>query len=54
MHGPPPKVIWVRVGNASTTAIETLLVDAVDTITAFAANDQDAVLVLTPSRARVR
>lgn len=51
MHGPPPKVIWVRVGNASTSAIAALLDAAVDTLTAFAASDQDAVLVLTPSRA---
>lgn len=32
MHGPPPKVNWVRVGNASTSAIEALLVAAVDII----------------------
>jgi predicted nuclease of predicted toxin-antitoxin system len=50
MHGPPPKAIWVRVGNASTSAIEALLDVAVDTVSAFAASDQDAVLVLTPRR----
>ncbi len=51
MQGPPPKVIWVRIGNASTGAIEAQLVAAADTIRTFAASDQDAVLVLTPSRA---
>ena len=50
MHGPPPKVIWVRVGNASTSIIEAVLVDAVHTIAAFAASDEDTVLVLTQRR----
>lgn len=48
VHGPPPKVVWLRVGNASTRQIEELLVASVDTISAFAANDTDAVLVLHP------
>lgn len=48
IHGPPPKVIWLRVGNAATTAIEELLVAAADVVSAFAANEQDAVLVLRP------
>jgi predicted nuclease of predicted toxin-antitoxin system len=49
-YGPPPKVIWTRVGNASTSAIEALLAAAADTLNAFAASDQDGVLVLTPGR----
>jgi len=46
IHGPPPKVIWLRVGNASTDAIAELLALAVDDITAFNSDDQEAVLVL--------
>jgi len=48
VHGPPPKVVWLRVGNASTAQIEELLAAPADTISAFAANDHDAVLVLRP------
>ena len=46
IHGPPPKVIWLRVGNASTEQIEELLAAATDVISTFEAHEQDAVLVL--------
>jgi predicted nuclease of predicted toxin-antitoxin system len=46
IHGPPPKVIWLRVGNASTDRIGELLAAANDVVSAFEANEQDAVLVL--------
>lgn len=46
IHGPPPKVIWLRVGNASTDQIGELLAEANDVVYAFEANEQDAVLVL--------
>ena len=48
VHGPPPKVIWLRVANASTAQVEELLAGSADTISAFAANESDAVLVLRP------
>ncbi len=54
MHGRPPKVIWLRVGNASIDAIATLLVDAAETVTAFASNDEDAVLTLNTSARPIR
>ena len=50
VHGQPPKVIWVRVGNASTGAIKALLIGAVESIYSFAATADDAVLVLTAGR----
>lgn len=58
VHGPPPKVIWLRVGNASTDVIDQLLIAAIDTVVAFPTDQQDAVLTLrsiprrpiTPSR----
>lgn len=46
LHGPPPKVIWLRVGNAATDAIAELLAAATDSIRAFLTNDHDAVLTL--------
>jgi predicted nuclease of predicted toxin-antitoxin system len=46
MRGPSPKVIWLRIGNTSTSTVEILLVEAVNTIISFAANEEDAVLVL--------
>jgi predicted nuclease of predicted toxin-antitoxin system len=46
MHGPPPKVIWRRVGNACTNDIAAVLTDAADNIDTFASNETDAVLLL--------
>lgn len=46
VHGPPPKVIWLRVSNASTDRIDALLAAANHVISAFETNEQDAVLVL--------
>ena len=46
VHGPPPKVVWLRIGNFSTGAIDELLVAAADALTTFVANEQDSVLVL--------
>ena len=46
INGPPPKVIWLRVGNASTDQIGELLDTATDIVSTFEANEQDAVLVL--------
>jgi len=46
LHGPPPKVIWLRVGNASTATILQVLLDHVEDIEAFSANEDEALLVL--------
>lgn len=46
VHGPPPKVVWLQVGNAS-TAIKTVLLDAVNPVMEFVDNDEDSVLVLS-------
>ena len=46
IHGPPPKVIWLRVGNTSTDQIGELLAAANPVVSAFDAHEQDAVLVL--------
>ena len=46
VHGPPPKVIWLRIGNAATSTIAELFDAATDTITAFINDEHDAVLTL--------
>lgn len=44
--GPPPKVLWLRVGNTSTAAIAEVLRTHVNAITRFAANIDETLLVL--------
>ncbi len=40
LHGHPPKVIWIRLGNCSTEAIEKLLRNRTAEIEDFIADDQ--------------
>lgn len=47
LYGPPPKVIWLRVGNVSTSVIESLLRTSVATITRFGGADEESMLVLS-------
>lgn len=35
LYGFPPKVIWIRLGNCSTTDVETLIRNEIDRIRAF-------------------
>ena len=46
LQGPPPKAIWLRVGNVSTGAVPDLLRGSVDLIERFAASEEEAFLVL--------
>jgi predicted nuclease of predicted toxin-antitoxin system len=46
LHGPPPKVIWLRVGNCTTAAIEGLLRGRIAEIAAFEANEEASVLII--------
>jgi predicted nuclease of predicted toxin-antitoxin system len=46
LHGIPPKIIWVRVGNCSTTEIAELLRIGFQTIHAFIENDTETCLLL--------
>lgn len=39
-HGTPPKVIWMRLGNCSTAALATAILQNTDTIQSFLHNDQ--------------
>jgi predicted nuclease of predicted toxin-antitoxin system len=42
LHGPPPKVIWVRLGNCSTDAIISLLRARREEIEGFVAHEEAA------------
>lgn len=46
VHGPPPKVIWLRVGNGPTAAVAALLRSRVADVQAFVAAPALALLVL--------
>lgn len=46
LHGPPPKAIWVRLGNASTIEIYESLRNHHDEIVRFGADAEEALLVL--------
>ena len=46
LNGPPPKVVWVRLGNCSTNDIERTLRDSIERITMFAASEFGAFLIL--------
>ena len=46
LHGPPPKVIWLRIGNGPTAAVASLLRSRVADVRAFAATSSLSLLVL--------
>lgn len=46
LFGHPPKVIWVRVGNASTLMIETLLRRRAGEVRTFSSDPESAFLIL--------
>lgn len=47
VFGHPPKVIWVRLGNCSTTQVENLLRQEIGIISAFYGDDQSSLLDLS-------
>ena len=46
LYGPPPKVIWLAVGNAGTGAIAKLLTEEVQTVREFFAQPEEGLLIL--------
>lgn len=46
LYGPPPKVIWLSVGNAGTDVIEDLLESSRDRIKAFLDSLEEGLLVI--------
>lgn len=47
LFGQPPKVIWLRCGNATTVQVESLLLSSVARISAFEADQESSVLLLS-------
>ena len=47
LFGPPPKVVWVRLGNCSTSDVERLLRKNVSTINAFFDDTDSSFLILS-------
>ena len=46
LHGPPPKVVWLRVGNASSDDILAVIVEHAPVITHFGASADEAMLAI--------
>lgn len=46
LKGPPPKVVWLSVGNAGTDEISDLLLGSRDRIAAFLESPEEGLLVL--------
>ena len=46
LYGPPPKVVWLSVGNAGTNAIVRLLKARIATLHAFDGDPEQSLLVL--------
>ena len=47
MNGAPPKVIWLRIGNASTAGIEAFIRTALVKIQTFEISAEESLLVLS-------
>ena len=48
LNGPPPKAVWLRTGNASTSEILTVLRDHRDVMHAFGESEDEALLIIAP------
>lgn len=48
LHGAPPKVVWLRIGNAPTSSVRNLLCARKDLISAFAHEAETALLPIFP------
>ena len=46
LHGAPPRVVWLRIGNCTTDEIEQILRKRTADIVAFEADDEASVLVI--------
>lgn len=47
VHGAPPKVVWLRVGNAGTAAIAALLREQAARLSEFEGEDESALLIVS-------
>lgn len=46
LYGPPSKVMWLRLGNASTATVLQVVLDHLEGIEAFVLSEDEALLVL--------
>ena len=46
LNGPPPKAVWLRLGNASTSEICAALRSNQNVMVAFSESDREALLVI--------
>lgn len=46
LHGPPPKAVWLQIGNCTTSEIEGVLRSRHEEVIAFGENVEEAFLVL--------
>ena len=53
VHGAPPKVVWLQVGNAGTAAIAELLRRQASRLSQFADEDESALLIVSMVRRAV-
>jgi len=54
VEGAPPKVIWLQVGNAGTTAIASLLRDEALRLRAFEGEEESSLLIVRRMDSRLR
>jgi len=47
LNGPPPKAVWLRTGNASSSEILSVLTDHRDVMDLFNESEDEALLVIT-------
>jgi len=53
LHGAPPKVVWLQVGNAGTNAIADLLRAEAPRLRRFDGEEESALLILSQARRAV-
>lgn len=46
LYGPPPKVVWLRLGNCTTADVEAVVRERVEDIRSFSEHEDTAFLVL--------
>lgn len=51
LHGPPPKVIWLKLGNCTTREVEQLLRERQSSVTRFLTDETSSFLVLETTEA---
>jgi len=48
LYGPPPKAVWLRMGNASSSEILRVFTDHRELMDVFSESEDEALLIITP------